>query len=336
MGTLHRICCIVACAASVAVGQPDSAADTVDVSNLPWLTVGTITGGWLRNTTRFLIKVPQGSSGAVEYEEHEAALTDDGLGFGLTAVGFYKRIAFTSVNFLFPDVNQSLVGGTITTVSGTIPTGTRFEPYLGSGIIYTNTDTEYRDFTYSLEQALYGRPAIGYATFPAMDIDVAVWALTPRVGLRIALPIQHWYITPYYCYMLEWVESHARSPGGHVEVYYKGDREQGLPPQLEVDVPAFNTRSYKDYGAHMVGTHFFLDFHYFLQLRGQMYYNISYRLFTCRFTGTVLLNRYIGLTAYVEYSQKQTVTNTYVLVGPSFLLGPRRYLEKFKRRRDEE
>lgn len=313
-----------------------------------WLLVLTPTGGWLNNEVTFNIKVPQGAGGDVEYEEQQITLKDDGWGFGLTTVGFYKRISLTNVFFMFPKVNESRLIGNITYLAGTIPTGVFVEPYLGLGFVWVSTKTDYRDFYYRQKKDLYGDPAVGFASFERMAIDNRVLAPFPKIGAQFNLPLQHWYVTPFYSLMYEDVNVRARGistkndeHAGHVEVWYEEDLdEQGKPPTnstltpaVNVDVDAFDKRNPKEYLSNLVGLDFFLDFHYFLQLRGKVYYNANYNLWTTRFIGSVLFNEWFGMSAYFEYSQKITVTNVYLLVGPAFVLMPREFAQRIRERR---
>lgn len=300
-----------------------------------WLGILTPTGGWLRNETRFHFKAPAGrQNGEILYKEHEATMTDDGAGGGLTLVGFYKWISVTDVFFHFWEVNQSRLVGNILYLSGTVPTPVFVEPYLGMGFVWVFTDTDYVDFNYALrDDETLGAPAVGYAHFERISVDNQVLAPFPKIGAKLKIPVQHWYVTPFYSYMYESVATHARSPGGGVKVYYVGDKEAGRPPQLEIAVPPFDTDLEKEYNSHLAGADFFLDFHYFLQLRGKVYYNASWDLWTVRLIGSLLLNERVGISVYFEYSEKITVTNMYMLVGPAFVIAPPGYLEEMMARR---
>jgi hypothetical protein len=284
-----------------------------------WLLLVTPTAGWLRNEARITFKVPVENG----YDEHTATLTDDGWGAGLVAVGVYRFLSLTDVFFFFPDVNSSRLVGNIAYFAGEIPTGTFVEPYLGVGYVFVSTDTDYDDFKYSIEQA----GMIGYATFPRISVDNVVSAPFPKAGLKFKIPVQHWYATPFYSLMYEDVRTHARSPGGHVEIYEPGGREAGDEPEMRITVPAFDTNLHKTYLSHLVGTDLFVDFHYFLQLRAKVYYNTSYDLWTVRLIGSFLFSKHVGISAYFEYTEKITVTNTYFLVGPAFVFTPPGFLD---------
>ncbi|MDY0060955.1 MAG: hypothetical protein RBU45_14180 [Myxococcota bacterium] len=344
--------------AEPALAEPAPTEPTPDSSSPPpapagglvgpdWLFVLTPTGGWLDNEITFKIKVPQGIGGDTEYQEQWITLRDQGYGLGLTAVGFYKHIALTNVFFAFPEVNESRLIGNITYLSGTYPTGTFANPYFGLGFVVVNTATNYEDFRYTQQDELYGEPAVGFAHFEQMRIDNTVIAPFPKLGLELELPIQHWSITPFYSLMVEDVETRARGistdeddEAGHVQVWYADDLDAGKPPvgtgqnpAVAVDVPAFDKDNPKLYVSNLVGTDFFLDFHYFLQLRGKVYYNLNHDLWTVRLIGSLLFNEWLGLSAYFEYTEKITVTNTYLMVGPAIVLAPEAFVEGLRARR---
>lgn len=310
--------------------------DPIDLSKGPeWLFLATPTGGWIHNEARIRFKVPgpKQPDGSYSYQEHTATLRDGGLGGGLTLLAVYDKLAWTNVLFWFPDVNQSSIVGVVSDLSFHLPASERLELYLGMGFVAVKTDTDYEPFKYELHQDLYGKPAIGYADFERISVDNLVAAPFPKIGVRFNIPVQHWYVTPFYSFMYEDVHTEARSPGGDVEVYYEGERALGRDPQLEVDVPDFDTVLDKVYKSHLVGANLFIDFHYFLQLRTKVYYNASHDKWTVRSIGSMLLNRHFGITAYFEYSQKTTVTNTYFLVGPAFLFSPSEFFDALDKRR---
>lgn len=318
-------CTILAASVAFAAAALADERDAPEADKGPeWFFLATPTAGYLHNTTNFTIKVPTGNG----YEEHEASLTDDGFGTGLVFVGFYRYFSVTDVFFWFPDVNSSSILGNILYFSSTIPTKTFVEPFLGIGYAFVSTDTDYEDFAYELDQQYLGRPYVGHATFEQMAVENTVQAPFPKLGLKFKLPIQHWYVTPFYSLMDEEVQTHARSPGGGVKIYEKG-RETG-EPWLEVAVPPFDTEIEKQYVSHFVGADFLLDFNYFLQLRGKTYYNLTHDLWTVRIIGSFLFSDYVGVTAYVEYSEKITVTNTYVLVGPAFVFLPPGFMDRVR------
>jgi hypothetical protein len=286
-----------------------------------WMVVVTPTGGWLNNETTFRFSVPMGD----ETREQTATLKDDGWGLGFTVMGYYKWVSLTNVFFYFPEVNQSSLVGNVTYLSVSIPTGTFVEPYFGLGLVFVSTATDYRDFHYA--DTIGGLK--GYADFERMSIDNFVFTPFPKVGVKFKLPLQHWYITPFYSYMYEYVDIRAKSSGGSVEVY---DESGNLLFQPEVD--PFDTKLHKDYHSHLVGANFFLDYNYFLQLRGKVYYNTNHNLWTVRAIGSFLFSKYVGLSVYLEYSEKITVKNLYILVGPAFVFSPPGFMDKMMARRN--
>lgn len=304
-----------------------------------WMLVVTPMAGWLRNTARF--PVPTGSADEdgdgesdLIYETYE--FTDDGWGGGVTLMGYYKYVSLTSVFFGFPKVNQSHVLGNVTYLGGMIPTGTFVEPYVGFGLALVATDIRFFDFRDTRYNVMGGSTWRGDAHMPFIHVENDVVAPFPKLGLKLALPIQHWYVQPFYSFMYENVRTRARSAGGEVTLR-EADAEthELVEGGLEtfVEVRAFDERSEKEYYSHLVGADFLVDFHYFLQLRGKVYYNTNHDLWTLRLIASVMFSAHMGIAAYFEYTEKITVTNTYFLVGPAILFSPPGFMEEMMARR---
>lgn len=305
-----------------------AATDTEKPKNkikLDWMFLINPTAGYLHNEVTFKFKVPHQGT----FVERHATLSDGGAGGGLTLVGFYKWISLTNITFIFPDVNSSKLYGNITYLSGEIPTGTFVSPYIGLGFVYHFTDTDMNDLNIQDKQESLGTTYIAYANMKNMSVDVQLISPFPKLGLRFDIPVQHWYVMPFYSFLYENVQTHARSPGGHVDVYEEGMRDI-KPPEVSVDIPEFDTELTKEYFSNLVGVDMFLDFHYFLQLRNKVYYNTNYNLWTVRSIGSILFYKWLGMSIYFEYSQKITVTNVYFLAGPSFLLTPAGFFDNIK------
>jgi hypothetical protein len=321
-------------AAPPALAEAKPAVDGPD-----WMLVVTPMGGWLRNTARF--EVPTGSAdedgdGETELTYDTYEFTDDGWGGGVTLMGFYKYVSLTSVFFGFPEVNQSHVLGNITYVGGMIPTGTFVEPYVGMGLALVATDIRFFDFRDTKYDTYAGLPMRGDAHMPFINVQNEVVAPFPKVGVKFALPIQHWYVQPFYSFMYENVRTRARSGGGEVTLRQVDEETRELVEgglETFVEVRAFDERSEKEYYSHLVGADFLIDFHYFLQLRGKVYYNTNHDLWTLRLIGSVMFSAHMGIAAYFEYTEKITVTNTYLLIGPAILFSPPGFMEEMMARR---
>ena len=295
----------------------------------------TPTGGWLRNTTTFPIPVGVDENDELEYDDYE--MTDDGWGGGVTLMGFYKHVALTSVFFGFPEVNHAQLLGNITYLSGSVPTGTFAEPYLGVGLAAIATNATFIDFTDVRDDDLGSTTLRGFAEMPIIQVENRVVAPFPKAGVKLAIPIQHWYVQPFYSFMYERVKTRARSGGGRVELWeldVETDELFGDAPADVIEIRPFDKTTVKHYASHLVGTDFFIDFNYFLQLRGKVYYNTSHDLWTVRLIGSMLLNESFGITAYFEYTEKVTVTNTYFLVGPAFVFTPPGFVDEMMERRE--
>jgi len=314
------------------------------VTGPDWMVVVSPTFGWLRNTTTFPIPVGVDDDDELEYDDYE--MTDDGWGAGVTLMGYYKRVALTNVFFGFPEVNKAKLLGNITYLSVAIPTDVFVEPYLGSGLAIINTQADFFDFKDTRIDSLnngtfwlQGRAHLGW-----ISVDNTVVAPFPKVGAKFKIPLQHWYVTPFYSFMYEYVKTRARSGGGGVELWECADQNEnttceditGDSPFGTIDIRAFDSTKVKHYQSHLVGLDFFLDFHYFLQLRGKIYYNTNHDLWTTRLIGSLMFSKNMGVTAYFEYTQKITVTNMYFLIGPSFVFSPPGFMDEMMERRKKK
>ena len=304
------------------------------VSGPEWILIVSPTGGWLRNTTSFPIPVGSDADGELIYEDY--SMTDDGWGGGVTIMAYYKRFALTNVFFGFPDINSAKLLGSITYLTWSMPTGIFLEPYLGLGFVAVNTDADFFDFNDVRDDDLGSTTLRGFAHMDYISVDNRVLAPFPKAGAKIKIPIQHWTVTPFYSFMYENVRTSARSSGGSVELWeldVEHDELIGDAPMDTIHIRDFDTTTEKDYYSHMVGANFFLDFHYFLQLRGSVYYNANHDLWTLRLIGSMMFHEHVGLTAYFEYSEKITVTNTYFLLGPAFMFTPPGFMDEMMARR---
>lgn len=306
---------------------PDSKAKT-KLGPPEWMVLASPTFGWLKNSATFPVPVGRNGDGDLKFDEYHAE--DGGWGGGLTLVGTFHRFALTNVFFMFPDVNNASLIGNVTYLSTSIPTGTFIEPYLGIGGVVVDTEAEFNDFNDVRVDDLGGLTLKGFAHMDRIAVDNQVWAVFPKPGLRIKLPIQHWYLQPFYGYLVEDVHVRARSTGGNVTLYeFDPDTgEMGATPADTIVVNPFDKTTDKVYKSHLAGTDFLIDFHYFVQLKGKVAYNVSHDLWTVRLIASMLLNKHVGVTAYFEHSQKITVTNTYFLIGPAFLFTPEGFLDE--------
>ncbi len=300
-----------------------------------WMVMVSPTMGLLRNTTTFPVPVGRDGNDELVFEDYE--MTDTGWGGGITVMGFYKRVALTNVFFGFPKVNHAKLLGSITYLSVAIPTPVFVEPYLGAGLALVSTDVDILNFNDTRIDDLGGMTMRGYAHMSWISVDNTVVAPFPKVGAKFKIPIQHWYATPFYSYMYEHVKTRARSNGGTVELWQCADQEDLSCPEITGDFPmdtvevrAFDKTTEKNYHSHLVGADFFLDFHYFLQMRGKVYYNTNHDLWTVRLIGSMLFNENFGITAYFEYSQKITLTNTYFLIGPAFIFSQKEFKDSIR------
>jgi hypothetical protein len=198
------------------------------------------------------------------------------------------------------------------------------------------TDIRFFDFRDTRYEVMGGVTWRGDANMPFIHVKNDVVAPFPKVGLKFALPIQHWYLQPFYSFMYENLRTRAKTARGVVELREVDAQTHELVDggmETFIEVRAFDERSEKEYTSHLVGADFLVDFHYFLQLRGKVYYNTNHDLWTVRFIGSVMFNAHMGIAAYFEYTEKITVTNMYFLVGPAILFSPSGFMEEMMERR---
>ena len=335
-GTLVA-CLVAACIASAGsparagrgAAPPSSAAPTISAAPPPirppdWAVMATPLLGWLDNTTTIDVKVPSKD----DYIERTMTMSGSGWGTGMMVNAFYRRWSLCDILYYFPDVNNTRMWGNIVIASTTIPTGTFVEPFLGFGFAYVGTDSELDDFTYSMDSALSdGTPTVGYAHFDQFAVDTQNVQVFPEIGVKLKIPIQHWYVQPFYQLMYEHLNAHAHTRSGRAEVYRQ------LDGYRVYDIPVmFDKENVTEYTSHVAGASFGLDLFYFLRLQGCVYYNVSHNLLSTRLMASALFSRYVGVSAYFEYQDMIIVDNTYAMIGLTFFKMPSDFFDSIDAR----
>ena len=275
-----------------------------------WVIMAAPQAGWIENKTRFSFD----AGGSTQ----RITMTDDGWGSGFAAIGLYKWLVWTNVFYYFNDVNDSNFLGGVTHLTAAIPTDTFVSPYFALGLFFMNIETRIRDYEGSQDgQMSNGTLTTGYASIDNISADNRILTPLPEIGLKFKIPIQDWWITPYYSYWYEDVKTKIRIPRGQVDLYERGTRNfiQTLDIELDKEIK-------KNHQSHMLGFWFSLDLYHFLQLQGNVYYNLSEDLISARFVGTFIFSEYVGITAYFEYQELIPVDNIYFFVGPCFVFMP--------------
>ncbi len=292
--------------ASDAPAMPVQGAKSVAPGGRDWFLIVSPLFGGLRNTIRFHYDVPTGPD---ELTPREKEMTDTGWGFGLTTVFVWKQLAVTNVIFDVPEVNASNVFGDVLTVHYSFPVHPVVEPALSVGLVYNRISADFVDF----EDAVTKEGVTAVARFPHFYVNNHVFTAVPKAGVKLRIPIQHWYVKPFVGYMGEWVWVNVHTPGGSVDV--------PAPINLHKEIPSIAAKKTLDYHSLLVGGELFLDFHYALQLRTLFYYNLSYDTFNLRMIGSAFFSRKVplGLTTYFEYSKGIDHDNLYLFVGPAWM-----------------
>jgi hypothetical protein len=262
--------------------------------------------GFLHNTLRFQYNVPTGPN---ETTARTRALVDQGWGGALVSVFVYRKLVITNIFFTIPEVNSSLVIGDVLSAHYAISLGRRFALVPGVGMTYHAIKTDLRNFSDTVTK----QGVTATARFDEFHVRNHVFAPYPKLGLRISLPIQHWTITPNFSYLYEALKLTVSSPGGRVYIPPPIDEEKTIPP-IEAD-------EWKHYHSFRMGLDLFFDFHYALQLRVKMHYDVNHELFSLRAIGSAFFSRRLplGMCVYFEYSQGIIHDNIYAFFGPSYL-----------------
>ncbi|MCC6274778.1 MAG: hypothetical protein IT569_02885 [Leptospiraceae bacterium] len=297
-----------------------------------------VTGG-LNSTIEFPYRFPyfQGSQispNAFSLLRGERELQGHGTGGGLE-VGIVKgNWSYITVNFKYNDTPYQTAGnasqvsdrtrsdfsGSLNYIQYAWENRTQFVPTLGIGYFTGFIDTTIKDFA-AYEPT---KNSVIYASY--VHATSKVVNPFPKVGLKIKLPIQHWHITPFYSYFYEEVTSNVSYGTGKVlspsaELFSPFQMARSIEDESNSNIlyPG-GARNLRKYYQNIVGVNVFLDFHYFIQLRANVYRNLTSNLWTVRAFFTFFFHKNVGLSAYYEYAERITGKYSYWLVGPTFAI----------------
>ena len=142
--------------------------------------------------------------------------------------------------------------------------------------------------------------------------------------MKFKIPIQHWHILPFYSYFYEEVTSNVSYGAGKIltprlDLLNPFELADGISKESNDNIlyPG-GARVFKKYYQSIVGVNIFLDFHYFIQLRANIYRNLTRNLWTARVFLTFFFHENIGISAYYEYAERITGQYSYWLIGPTF------------------
>jgi len=291
---------------SAAPAVPTKGAQSVSVGGKTWFLILSPIVGGLRNTINFRYDVPTGKD---ETTPREKSLTDTGWGLGLTTVLVWKQLAVTNVIFDIPSVNSSNVFGNVLTAHYSWPVHPIFEPAFSLGLVYNRVAAGFVNF----EDTVTKEGVSATAHFDHFYVNNDIFTVVPKAGIKVRIPIQHWYIKPFVGYMGEWVLVDVHTPGGSVYI--------PAPINSYKEIPAISSKKTLDYHSLLLGSELFLDFHYALQLRTLFYYNLSYDTFNLRMIASAFFSRKVplGLTTYFEWSRGISHDNLYLFAGPAWM-----------------
>ncbi len=317
----------------LAAAEADQIDEPVNRPPAPaWMLVVAPFGGFLHNQTRVKFRIPQSQEeGTVTYLNRSLNTEDNGWGLGAMAMFRMGVFTLNDVFFLFPRVGDSQMIGNIAMLNVLIPTSERFQPYLGGGLAFTDirvgldsySDTSVQDITNSngdvIEKQTY------QATISDFDLHAQSIAPIAEIGMRLNLPIQHWSITPLYQYT--YASTWSRAMASRLDLLISSD--SGEDP-ADLHWPGFASTKKEWHEAHTVGAKIFLDFYYFLQLGTEILWNLSDQRIVARINLNVMFTKHMGVVAFFEHAELENTTNTYVMLGPTFLFTPRGYFAKLE------
>lgn len=299
---------------------------------LNWLLVINPLVGWLHNSTSPTVK---SKSAGGEETTRQVTFEGSGWGAGLVITGFYRfkhiTLQAANISYLFPDVNSSIMWGNITQVINSFNLPTFIDPYIGFTFAYVGTKSELSKYVFSVTDTRSdGTPTVGYAYFPHFTVKTENYQYAPRVGLTFKIPIQNWRVRPYYEYAYEDLYAHAKTVGSKVNVF---ERESGYrTDDIDLDI---NDGQPTIVTSHVIGISFGIDYHSFLQLYGNVNYNLTHNLISARFMGTILLPRHWGFTVTYEHQEMCMTTNDFVMFGPTFFFMPPKFMDRIIQMKDE-
>ncbi|MCU0661169.1 MAG: hypothetical protein MUC50_02465 [Myxococcota bacterium] len=280
---------------------------------LHWMFLVTPIGGYLKNTTTFNAKVPSRSG---EDVVRSITMSGKGWGTGLLLVGFYKWISATNVFYIFPNVNRSLMWGNIFMLQYTAPLDFFIAPTVGMGLAVIGTDSDLYNFRYAADDVYQETPTIGRAYFGHFMVNTLNLEPLPEIGAKIRIPIQDWYVRPFYQFLYENLSAHVRTPSFTVNVYQKEDGQHLF--QIN-DEKGFEGEQVTEYYSNVVGMSYGIDYNHFLCLQGSVTYNITHNLLSTRATGSLMFSRFMGVSAYFEYQDMIMVDNIFGMLGLTFI-----------------
>jgi len=193
-----------------------------------WMIMLSPSVGFINNKVSVKFTVPRQTGD----QDIRVTMEDNGWGPGLVAVGMYKWMVLVNVVYLFPKVNHSLVIGGISQLSATIPTPVFVKPYIAAGLFYQVSKTHMVDYVDNMDSEMSnGTLTTGYGYFDELNVRCRILNPFPEIGAKFMLPIQHWYITPYYSAWFDFVKSRTKAPnGGEVYIYHRGHEQPDTKP----------------------------------------------------------------------------------------------------------
>ncbi|MCK6382492.1 MAG: hypothetical protein L6Q54_14745 [Leptospiraceae bacterium] len=240
--------------------------------------------------------------------------------------------SYVTVNFQFENTPYETVGsatnhiektrssfvGTLNYLQYSWENKSQFVPTFGIGFFNGFVNTTVKDFV-AFDPS---QKSVIYSSY--VNASSHVVNPFPKLGMKIKIPVQHWYVAPFYSYFYEEVTANVSygtgkvlSPDPALFNPFTFAETIGNSSNNSLLYPG-EARSLKKYYQNVVGANIFLDFHYFIQLRANIYRNLTRNLWTARVFLTFFFHKNIGISAYYEYAERITGHYNYWLIGPTF------------------
>lgn len=271
-----------------------------------WFVVITPSVGVFKNILRFSYDVPTGPDQTTTQTKE---LVDTGWGGGLVTNLIWGRFSLANVFFMVPEVNSSRVIGSTLYASYRHPLTPWLDIFGGLGFVYNQIDGHYKNF----EDEVTANGVTAKAVMKDIYVVDDVYVPFPRLGLRFNLPIQHWYIAPWVSYMYETFHISLNSTGGVAYIPEPVNATRELPP--------IEANRWKSYHSPLIGVDLRIDYHYALQLRTRIHYDLNHDKLNIRLTAFAFFSRNIpvGVVTHFTYAEGVVHDNIYVFLGPSYM-----------------
>ena len=194
------------------------------------------------------------------------------------------------------------------------------EPFVGAGYfegLGPHLETNIRGWT------TYSPEINRYLYYYNQNVSVRVSNPYPQVGLRFKLPIQNWYIAPFYSYSFESATTRVASLPGNVvaagsPLEAPGNIYDHVLSRAGLDtLQAFNVKIREKHWNQSPGVELYMDFRRFISLRIIAYRNVTHGRWLARGVFNFMFHPNVGITIAGVYNERYLSTLRYAMAGPT-------------------